>query len=78
MEIKKLENVKVKCDFVGCSNMANYAIDLKRGIFGGTTDICSSCLNELYELSGKFIVPKSPQNIIKQKEMERKNAKKER
>lgn len=76
MEIKKLNDVKVKCDFVGCNNMASFAVDLKRGIFGGTTDICESCLNELYNLAGQYVVPKSPQNIIKQKEYEKRNAKK--
>lgn len=68
MKIKKLENVKVKCDFSGCNNMADYSIDLKRGIFGGTTDICKKCLEELYTLAGKEFVPSSPTNIIKKGE----------
>ena len=68
MEIKKLKNIKVKCDFVGCNHMADYSIDLKRGIFAGTTDICKDCLNDLYSLAGKFLVPQSPTNLIKKKE----------
>ena len=74
MEIKKLEKVKVKCDFLGCVNMADYSISLRRGYFKGTTDVCSSCLNELYSLCGKFVVPHSPINMLRRKEME--NAKK--
>ena len=74
MELKRLDKIKVKCDFVGCDNLADYSINLKRGIFGGTTDICSSCLNELYTLCGKEIIPHSPPNLIRKKEMEQ-NAK---
>lgn len=75
MDIKKLNNVKVKCDFVGCNHLADYSIDLKRGLFAGTTDICNTCLNELYSLVGKYIVPQSPPNFIKKKESVNKNAK---
>ena len=75
MELKKLQNVKVKCDFQGCNNMADYTVDLKRGVFGGATDICKSCLEELYHLVGEKIIPTSPVNIIKKGEM-KKNAKK--
>mgnify|MGYP006921166363 CR=1 FL=1 len=69
MELKKLENVKVKCDFVGCNNMADYSISLRRGIFCGTTDICSKCLNELYSLCGRYVVPQSPPNMLRKKEI---------
>ena len=65
MEIKKIEKIKVHCDLVGCLNMADYTIRLKRGIFGGSTDICATCLNELYSLAGKYVVPQSPPNMIK-------------
>lgn len=68
MELKKLEKVKVKCDFVGCTNMADYSINLKRGIFGGTTDICDHCLRELYSLCGRYVVPQSPPNMLRKKE----------
>ena len=69
MEIKKLEKVKAKCDMVGCNNIADYTISLKRGFFGGTTDLCSSCLNELYSLCGRFVIPQSPPNMLRKKEM---------
>ena len=67
MELKKLEKVKVKCDFVGCKNMADFSINLKRGLFVGTTDICQSCLKELYTLCGKYIIPQSPPNMLRKK-----------
>jgi hypothetical protein len=70
MEIKKLEKVKVKCDIAGCNNFADYTISLKRSIFKGTTDICHSCLNELYSLCGHFVVPQSPPNMLRKKEIE--------
>ena len=70
MELKKLNNIKVKCDMVGCGNLADYSVSLRRGIFGGTTDICTSCLNELYSLCGKYIVPQSPPNPLRKKEIE--------
>ena len=67
MELKKLESVKVKCDFVGCNNMADYSINLKRNLFSGTTDICEKCLKELYSLCGKHLVPQSPPNMLRKK-----------
>ena len=67
MEIKKIENVKVKCDVAGCGNMANYEIVLKRGIFKGSTDICHACLNDLYSLCGHYVVPQSPPNMLRKK-----------
>lgn len=67
MEIKKLENIKVKCDFYGCNNMADYTINLKRGIFRGYTDLCKDCLTELYSVAGKILIPQSPVNILKKK-----------
>ena len=69
MEIKKLENVKARCDMVGCTNLADFSISLKRGVFGGTTDICHQCLNELYSLCGKYVIPQSPPNMLFKKEM---------
>ena len=71
MEIRKIEKVKVKCDIAGCVNMADFSIGVKRGIFKGTTDICKTCLNELYHLAGEFIVPASPMNMIKKGEMKK-------
>ena len=67
MELRKLENVKVKCDFVGCGNMADYSINLKRNIFSGTTDICENCLKELYTLCGHYLTPQSPPNMLRRK-----------
>ena len=67
MELKKLENVKVKCDFVGCGNMADYSIDIKRSIFSGTTDICEKCLRELYSLCGHYLTPQSPPNMLRKR-----------
>ena len=69
MEIKKLEKIKVHCDLIGCYNMADYTITLKRGLFGGNTDLCSACLNELYSLAGKYVVPQSPPNLMNKKEL---------
>ena len=68
MELKELSNIKVKCDMVGCNNIADYSISLKRGLFNGTTDICHSCLNELYSLCGKYVIPQSPTNMLRKKE----------
>ena len=68
MKLEKLENLKTKCDMVGCNNFADYSISLKRGIFKGTTDICHTCLNELYSLCGQYVVPQSPPNMLRKKE----------
>ena len=69
MEIKKLDGVKTKCSIAGCNNLADYTISLKRGLFRGYTDICHSCLNELYTQCGHFVIPQSPPNMLRKKEI---------
>ena len=69
MEIKKISGVNTKCDIAGCNNEAKYTISLKRGIFKGYTDICHHCLNELYTQCGKFVIPQSPPNMLRKKEI---------
>lgn len=66
MEIEKL-TTKVKCDASGCNNMSEYKIVNKRFVFNGCFYFCPTCLNELYNLIGQYITPKSPNPIFKSK-----------
>lgn len=66
MEIEKLKT-KVKCDASGCGNLGEYKIINKRLVFNGNFYFCYSCLNELYNLIGGVITPKSPNPIFKKK-----------
>ena len=69
MKIERLKNITTRCDMSGCNNMADFKIELKRDKFLGTTDLCKSCLKDLYLLCGKYIVPQSPPNMLRKKEM---------
>ena len=51
-------NLKTKCDFYGCKNLAEIIIssefDSKRKIC-----FCKDCLNGIYQIYAKSIIPKS-------------------
>lgn len=69
MELIKL-NVKTRCDMHLCRNTAAYRITTGGGgltqVFGNPgLYLCRDCLIKLYELVGKEVVPKSPDNLIK-------------
>lgn len=66
MKIEKVEP-KVKCDASGCNALGEFRIVNKRLVFYGSYYFCKDCLNELYELVGSMVVPKSPQPIFKKK-----------
>jgi len=56
MEIEKL-NIKTKCDFVGCKNLATVAffekIDSRKKM-----NFCDGCINSIYTAFAKTIIPK--------------------
>ena len=77
MELVKLK-VNVRCDFGQCKNLATYAVtpDLSRPHVpwrreSGGFYLCRDCMEKLYELIGKEIIPKSPDSLIKKAEKRR-------
>ena len=77
MELVKM-SVKQRCDLGMCKNVAEYAVspDLAgprlpwRKEAGGLY-LCRECMEKLYELFGKEVVPKSPDSLIKKAEKRR-------
>jgi len=67
MLIEKMDK-KIKCDASGCKNLSEYKLVNKRITFNGSLYFCSNCLNELYDLLGEIITPKSPRPIFKKKD----------
>ncbi len=50
MKIEKIKN-KISCDNLGCSNLANHKVTMKKGF---TFYICQDCLKEAVECLGDF------------------------
>lgn len=66
MKIEKFEG-KVKCDASGCNSLCSFRILNKKFVFVGSFYLCENCLQELYEMLNKIVMPKSPQPIFKKK-----------
>lgn len=62
IEIEKIKNIK-KCCQDDCQNIAVAVVNYKN-IFKHSFCLCKSCLNKMYKNIGKFVTPKSPQNVI--------------
>ncbi|MBO7526953.1 MAG: hypothetical protein J6T74_03540 [Clostridia bacterium] len=65
MELSIIE-IKTKCDFVGCKNLAKvafiYPLDKKKKM-----NFCEECIKEIYECYAKTITPKALQTPFKNK-----------
>ena len=72
MKLEKID-AKVKCDASGCNNLSEYRIVNKKLVFFGSFYLCKNCLNELYNIVGSVVVPKSPQPIFKKKGVKNEN-----
>lgn len=57
-------NVKVRCDFGLCKNMAKYEIYEDGVLARRKIYLCEECAKQLFELLSKEFVPKSPINLI--------------
>lgn len=55
---------KVKCDFAGCRNVADYTL-VKDGVFKRDICLCKECLDEIYEATAKVKVPKAIESPFK-------------
>ena len=70
-------NKKIKCDISGCGNIAEYVLEYKRGFRANGLHICKACMEDLYASIGKFVIPKSPINMLNiDKKKEKRNEKK--
>lgn len=65
---------KVKCDFSGCKNVANYSI-VKRGLLRHDICLCRECLDEIYDCVAKIRVPKAVESPFKLNKRLKKNEK---
>ena len=64
MKVEKCTH-KVKCDFGGCRNLADYYVST-RGLFKNEFAFCEECLKELYAELAKLFVPKAIESHFKQ------------
>ena len=65
LELEKL-NIKTKCDFVGCKNLATIAffeiLDKRKKM-----SFCDECIKNIYNTYAKTIIPKSIEAPFKRK-----------
>ena len=65
MELQTIE-IKTKCDFVGCKNLAKvafiYPFDKKKKM-----NFCEQCIKEIYECYAKTTTPKAIEAPFKHK-----------
>ena len=73
MKVEKCQH-KVKCDFMGCSNLADYYVST-RGFVRNEFAFCSSCMKELFEELSKLYVPKAIESHFKPNRKRRKDEK---
>lgn len=64
MKLAKL-NVKVRCDFGLCKNLASYEFYEQGVLSRRKIYLCEDCAKQLFELLSKEFVPKSPVNLVK-------------
>lgn len=57
MKVEKCTH-KVKCDFCGCRNLADYCVST-RGLFKNEFAFCEECMKNLYTELSKIFVPKA-------------------
>ncbi len=63
MEITKCTH-KVKCDFYGCNNLAEYSFSIK-GLIKRDLCFCQDCLKGMFEALSQLQVPKGRQSPFK-------------
>ena len=63
MKVERCQH-KVKCDFAGCGNFADFYVS-KRGLIHNEFAFCSSCMKELYKILSKECVPKAIESHYK-------------
>lgn len=65
---------KVKCDFYGCNNLAQYCFSVK-GVIKKDLCFCEECMKGVFECISKLQIPKaveSPFNLKKRLKNEKK------
>lgn len=63
MEINECRHL-VKCDFLGCNNLAKYTFSTK-GVIKRNLCFCEDCLKGMYEAIAKMQTPKSIKSPFK-------------
>ena len=60
-------NYKIKCDMPNCKDFAHVKIEKTGFLKSAGFYLCKSCMNEMYNQLGGYIVPKSPNNMLNKK-----------
>lgn len=66
MQIEKCKK-QVKCDFIGCNNLADYSFSTK-GLIRRELSFCNDCLKGMYQEIAKLQVPKATTSPFKLKQ----------
>ena len=73
MKVEKFQH-RVKCDFMGCRNLADYYVST-RGFVKNEFAFCANCMKGLFEELSKLYVPKAIESHFKPNRKRRKDEK---
>ena len=59
-----IQTNKIKCDIGKCKNSARYSIAPEGVSSSQYVNICEECAEDIYNSIGKYLVPKSPKNML--------------
>ena len=60
-------NLKVRCDMPNCKEMAKFKLVKTGFVKNAGLLLCKNCVKDVYETIGACIVPKSPNNMLNKK-----------
>lgn len=59
-----IQTNKIRCDIGKCKNQARYSI-VPEGVSPSQyVNFCQDCAENIYSALGKYLVPKSPKNML--------------
>lgn len=70
--IENFVTKKIKCEFLNCSNNAEYKFKTKHSFFKNEVYVCKNCLKQLNKELFKLFTPLSPTNILKKRNLKEK------
>lgn len=55
---------RIKCDVGGCRSLADYSVIKDGSNPRNQINLCKQCMQDMYALFAKEIIPESPANIL--------------
>ncbi|MDE5616625.1 MAG: hypothetical protein K2I78_02425 [Clostridia bacterium] len=59
-----IQTNKIKCDIGKCKNLAKYSVAPDGVSASQYVNLCEDCAENIYSALGRYLVPKSPKNML--------------